>query len=354
MNKFSNIYKRIFDSSLIKQSHVFFKDLLFTTKPTTNLKLVTTKHLYNEMPIRFSQRIKDLNAFPFGLKYNHNVNIVRDWYITSFCEMIEDNAPKNDQECDKFKEKIKNIYDRHSSVILTLNRGLVELKESGNLTTKNDLELHNFLDRFHSSRTEIRILIEHYLSMFDSKNLNGVINMDVNINSVLGTCVQNIGKICEKQNHINFDINDIVKINGNENLPFIENYLYYILFEILKNSTQGIIDKQKIMPNIKPIIKIDLKNTEDYVCIKIVDNGIGIKQQNMQNIWSYSFSTNPIPANEIIGSDDFSNLSPLSGFGYGLPICKIYLNFFGGFINIESNEGFKTTVYIFLRKYKSL
>lgn len=348
MNKFGNVYRKIFDYSLKKINKVYFEDLLFTAKPIVNLKMLTTTHLYNEMPIRISKRIRDLNALPFGLNHNHNVNIIRDWYITSFCELIEIKSPKTENDCDEFREKIKIIYDRHSSVIITLNKGLFELKESGHFDKKDEEELQLFLNKFHSSRTEIRILIEHYLKLFndpDNKNKYGAIDMNLNLKDTIKTACHEIKIICEKQNY-DFDI-DSIKINGNASLPYIKNYLHYIIFEIIKNSTQAILDKNALHPN----VDISIKDVEEYIIVKITDNGIGINKKNINNIWLYSFTTHQIPSQNIINSNDFYNESPLSGFGYGLPICKIYLDFFGGFIKIESIENIGTVVYIFLRNY---
>jgi len=65
--------------------------------------------------------------FPFGL--NHNVSIIRDWYLTSFEELVSLPEPKTQQEIENFKLRIKNIYNRHSPTILTLTKGLFELKE---------------------------------------------------------------------------------------------------------------------------------------------------------------------------------------------------------------------------------
>jgi hypothetical protein len=77
----------------------------------------------------------------------------------------------------------------------------------------------------------------------------------------------------------------------------------------------------------------------------------------MNKIWYYSFSTSQINSNEIIETTDFNLNSPFSGFGYGLPISDIYINFFNSSnnnIKIESIYKEGTTIYLYLRNYKSL
>jgi hypothetical protein len=56
---------------------------------------------------------------------------------------------------------------------------------------------------------------------------------------------------------------------------------------------------------------------------------------------------------KIIEESDF-NITPLSGFGYGLPIADIYMNFLNNSTgNIKINSIYKegTSVIILLKKY---
>lgn len=356
MNRFSKIYNKIFDFTLEKTTPLKFSHLINTTKKISNPDVIiklSTSYLYKEMPIRFAHRIKDLNMFPYGLNHNHNVNVIRDWYLTSFEELVSKPEPKTPQEVQEFKTQISNIYLRHSPTILTLTRGLFELKESGLISETDDKQIQIFLDKFHSSRTEIRILIEHYLSLFEPNsnsksnlNVSGIINYNTNINEVFDKVISNINFICERTNYPIY-LQDIVKVQGVGRLPIIDNYLYYILFELVKNSTQAVITSNKK----DKIIKINIMDLEDYIYIKIFDNGIGIKEENLEKIWLYSYSTNPIEPQKIIEQEDFSTNTPLSGFGYGLPISKIYLNFFSSIIRIDSTYNEGTQVNLFVKKF---
>lgn len=370
MNKFSKIYNKIFDYTLVNTTSIKFSHLINTTNKLSkqNMIKLSSLHLYKEIPIRFAHRIQDLNLFPYGLSHNHNVNIIRDWYLTSFEELVKDPEPKTQEEIEKFSVKIKEIYSRHSPTILTLTKGLFELKENGLIADKDDKQVQIFLDRFYSSRTEIRILIEHYLALFNNydnydnhKNYNncdinlqkpthiGIINFNSDISNILDKAISNINFILERTNY-NVNLEDIVKISGNAKLTTIDNYLYYILFEIIKNSTQAIITSS----NTNKQIQIKIIDLEDYVLVKIKDNGVGIIEEDLNKIWLYSYSTNPIKPQKIIEQEDFSNESPLSGFGYGLPISKIYLNFFSSMIQIDSVYQKSTNVNIFFKKLISI
>lgn len=370
MNKFSKIYNKIFDYTLVETSPLVFSQLVNTTNKLSkqNMIKISSSHLYKEIPIRFAHRIQDLNLFPYGLNHNHNVNLIRDWYLTSFEELVKDPEPKTQQEIEQFGLKIKNIYNRHSPTILTLTKGLFELKENGLIEDKDDKQVQIFLNRFYSSRTEIRILIEHYLQLFenydkynnyngdnnsntnlDKINKIGIINFNSDVLDTLDKVISNIAFILDRTNY-DVNLEDIIKISGNTKITTIDNYLYYILFEIIKNSVQAIITSS----NTNKKIQIKVIDLEDYVNVKITDNGIGIKEEDLHKIWLYSYSTNPIEPKKIIEQEDFSTETPLSGFGYGLPISKIYLNFFSSMIQIDSVYKKGTYTNIFFKKLISI
>jgi pyruvate dehydrogenase kinase 2/3/4 len=360
MNYFSKFYNKIFDSSLKKGTHIKFIDILKTYKIKNNDRiLLTTKHIYNELPIRLANRVTDLNNLPFGLSKNHSINKVREWYLTSCLELFELSEPKNDDEILNFKNKIVNIYNRHSNTLTTITKGLYELKNDNKIINIEEQTMQRFLNRFYTNRTEIRILLEHYIALFDkdnNKDYFGIVNLKCYPYIILDDVINNIQYICDKSN-LDITLNDIIELNIDKNLfiPSINIYLYYILFEITKNSVKAVIDKKYIVSNYTPKINISIIDVDNnYVMLIIKDNGIGIKEENLDKIWYYSYSTSNINITEMLEDNDFSVNTPLSGFGYGLPITEIYINFLNSSINnikIESIYKKGTTLYIYLKKY---
>ena len=354
MSQLAKFYNKIFDYSLKKGTHVKFVDMLkYRRVNSNNIISVMTKHIYHEIPIRLAKRVTDLNSLPFGLSKNHSINKIREWYLLSFEELTQVKEPRTPSDIIDFKNTISTIYNRHSTTLTTISKGLYELQIENKI---NDLEapvIQAFLNKFHKNRTEIRILLEQYLSFFEKSkgpNYYGIINLESNIESILHNTIDNIQLICDL-NGIDLHLNSIITLNIHNKvvIPTIDHYMYYILFEILKNSVEAVRHKSN------PLINVTIKEIdEDWILIKIQDNGSGIHEKDMDKIWYYSYTTHPIDSSEIVEQTDFSIKSPLSGFGYGLPISEIYINFFNSSthnIKIDSNNK-RTNVYIYLRNIR--
>lgn len=406
MTNFPYLYNKIFDYGLKRVSHLNFVDMLrmIHMKNSNRIKLTST-YIYNEVPIRLAQRVRDLNDLPYGLSKNHSVNKVREWYLQSFMDIVEHPMPVVIDEMYKFKDVIEKIHDRHASTLTTMSRGIYELKREGLINDINSPTIQTFLNRFYTNRTELRILIEQYLSFFvepcktnyydkngglhytNKNNEFGTINLECNLLDIINKSIHDVQYICNK-NLIDVDTMNIISTNVNSinihqsednkckkviTLPSLEPYLYFIFFEIIKNSVKAVIEKRDVMSerggnmmsernrNIigerkiyEPSIKISINTISSTdIIVKIDDNGIGIKSDDIHKIWYYSFSTSPIDMAKIIEESDF-NITPLSGFGYGLPIADIYMNFLNNSTgNIKINSIYKegTSVIIFLKKY---
>ena len=117
-------------------------------------------------------------------------------------------------------------------------------------------------------------------------------------------------------------------------------------------------DLEQSVPPVSVIIADGAEN-EDVV-IKVSDQGGGIPRSQLKRIWSYLYTTASPSVQEtfINGSSSSttggrmsseassSNTPILAGLGYGLPLSRAYLRYFGGDLDIESMEGYGTGAYV--------
>lgn len=157
------------------------KDFESGTVATERVLMQVAGFLRRELPIRFAHRIKDLDNVPL-MKDMPSVQQVKRLYLQSFLDLLKtEKEVKTVEDEAVFAKIIEEIYERHSSVLVTMARGAFELRKAvreGKITSEDggdqpipiadyDLmeDLHEFLDRFYVSRIGIRVLIGQYLSL---------------------------------------------------------------------------------------------------------------------------------------------------------------------------------------------
>ena len=155
--------------------------------------------------------------------------------------------------------------------------------------------------------------------------------------------------ICDKVYNQYPDVK--IKNKGGESLfPFIRNNMFYIFLEILKNSMRATMEKYSNSKKI-PYVKVTIYNYDNDISIKISDIGVGINHKNLENIWSYFYSTAKTKKQEDnIELSDFDNNSPLAGYGYGLPITNLMVKYFNDKIYINSIKNVGTDVILHFSK----
>jgi pyruvate dehydrogenase kinase 2/3/4 len=340
---FFELYNEINRLSSKKQNSITINKLLDISRlPKEKTLSVSANYLYNELPIRLAKRIKDLELLPFDEPKNDIVH-VRKWYIESFIDFSS--YSKNDVDDNAlFLQLVKTVYDRHSSTFIYMAKAIYNFKKSNKLCIDNVDEL---LNRFYSSRIGIRTLLSHYiyLNQEDKNNYFGVICLKTDIKKILEQAVQDAIYVAMRNNHETPECSISDNVDENLQFAYIPEHLYYILFEIIKNSISAV---NRTENRIKTI-KCEIYNDDHLVTIKVSDNGIGIKKDDLGKVFQYGYSTSRLDLSDHF-ENDFSKEMPLSGLGWGLSISRLYAEYFGGRIELFSEYGHGTTVYIHFKR----
>ena len=255
----------------------------------------------------------------------------------------------------KFRETLRNIYDRHGPTLITLASGVYELKMRLLSEGKGDLSdfslVHIFLDRFYISRVGIRMLISQQLALSEEHQPEGYVGVVCKTTSpkdIAEAAIDEATYVCDRTLGVAPDV--IIKGQAGLSFPYVPMHLHHILFELLKNSMRAVVEKHGVDSDLPPIelIIADGANNED-VCIKISDQGGGIIRSKTMKIYDY-FYTTAEQQFENLTAVDFSVDTPMSGLGYGLPLSRIYARYFGGDLQIISMEGYGTDAYVHLKR----
>ena len=80
------------------------------------------------------------------------------------------------------------------------------------------------------------------------------------------------------------------------------------------------------------------------------DEGGGIARSGLPKIWTYLYSTAISPLDDMDDAGDTDGPAVLAGYGYGLPLSRLYARYFGGDLQIISMEGYGTDAYLHLNR----
>ena len=213
-------------------------------------------------------------------------------------------------------------------------------------------DFHEFLNRFYMSRIGIRVLAGQYLALRDKPHTDyiGMICQTTSPSDIVRKAAADASGICRRK----YGRAAHIEITGRLDLtfPYIPTYLHYILLELLKNALRATAEHyqgQTVLPSVTVIIADGVEN-EDVV-IKIADEGGGIPRSQIEKIWSYLYTTaNSSLQEALFYGRDHSNISPIAGLGYGLPISRSYCRYFGGDIDLMSMDGHGTDVFVYLKR----
>uniref|UniRef100_A0A8C9XUR4 Protein-serine/threonine kinase n=1 Tax=Sander lucioperca TaxID=283035 RepID=A0A8C9XUR4_SANLU len=293
--------------------------------------------LRQELPVRLSNIMKEINLLPDKLLTTPSVQTVQSWYIQSLMEILEflDKNPDDYKVLGEFVDALVTIRNRHNDVVPTMAEGIIEYKEVFPQDLMTNQNIQYFLDRFYMSRISIRMLINQHTLIFDGTlnpvhpNTIGSIDPHCQVGDVVQDAFNSAKMLCE-QYYLPGSSNPILLLMPTPQMAKI------------LNAMRATIETHDDSNNLPPI-KVMVSLGDEDMSIKVSDKGGGVPFRRIENLFSYMYSTAPAPH---IGE---RTRPPLAGFGYGLPISRLYAKYFQGDLQLYSMEGHGTDAVIYLK-----
>ncbi|KAK0653748.1 (Pyruvate dehydrogenase (acetyl-transferring)) kinase [Lasiodiplodia hormozganensis] len=257
----------------------------------------------------------------------------------------------------KFAQTLEKIKRRHDSVVTTVAQGILEWKRKQQ-RMQIDHNVQAFLDRFYMSRIGIRMLIGQHIALTDQRqrsdpNYVGIICTKTNVRELAMEAIENARFVCEDHYGL-FDAPKIQLIcDPHIHFMYVPGHLSHMLFETLKNSLRAVVERHGQDKEEFPVTKVIVAEGKEDITIKISDEGGGIPRSAIPLVWTYMYTTVDQTPNldPDFNKSDFK--APMAGFGYGLPISRLYARYFGGDLKLISMEGYGTDVYLHLNRLSS-
>ncbi|KAJ3309950.1 hypothetical protein HDV04_005519 [Boothiomyces sp. JEL0838] len=249
-------------------------------------------------------------------------------------------ASKAEHLTDKLFHVLERAVARHKPIMLLAaqeeNRALLD-----KLMTKD--ELQTFLTKFHMQRIAVRLLIGHCVALskpLPLDNMIGIFCTKTPIEDIVTESVQLAEDLCM----ITYGCVPPIELSctpesKNFDLLYIPSHLQHILFELLKNAMRAVIERELLKvgeygvvktSQLPPII-VHWHTTAEHCIFEVRDQGIGINPEILEKVFLFHYTTAARPIKP--------GAAVMAGYGYGLPLSRLYARFLKGDIWIESELG---------------
>mmetsp|Transcript_14973 Transcript_14973/g.44879 ORF Transcript_14973/g.44879 Transcript_14973/m.44879 type:complete len:446 (+) Transcript_14973:85-1422(+) len=319
------------------------------------------KLVHKELPFRFAARIKHIEAFE-GWEQIPELVALRETFMTSFRELrLAEQKNWEDPETNdlaEFTQLIHSIRKRHKNIVAQLAEVMRKTHDGDDGRWGQDGALQLWVDTFLLSRISTEMLTSHYVEVMQDQTSPGARVHDggPRVGVVDKRC--NPGQICEeaaaqvREQLANSGVSINVRIHNCSSsqeaieFSYIPRYLRYIVEELLKNSTRATLEalEADAEPRKRPIVVTVCADVKQ-VAIRISDQGGGQPFGSGEKIWSYQFSTSKQQYEDYAGGE-----SPLSGWGMGLPLARLYARYLGGTLGVMNMPGIGVDAYLFLSR----
>lgn len=312
--------------------------------------------LREELPVRLANIMKEINLLPDNLLRTPSVGLVQSWYIQSLLDILEfkKKDANNEEVTADFTDAVIKILSRHNDVVPTMAQGVVEYKEAYGTDPVTSQNMQYFLDRFYMSRISIRMLLNQHTLLFGGKvQVNpahpkqiGSIDPYCRVTDVIKDAYENARDLCDRY-YMNSPELKLEEFNGKEpNKPitvvYVPSHLYHMAFELFKNAMRATMELYGDAMEY-PAIHVKIILGDEDLTVKVSDLGGGVPLRKIDRLFTYTYSTAPRP------QMDTSRAAPLAGYGYGLPISRLYARYFQGELQLYSMEGHGTDAVIYIR-----
>ncbi|KAF8425564.1 pyruvate dehydrogenase kinase [Tirmania nivea] len=372
--------------------------------------LNSANYVRSELPTRIAHRIRDMQKLPYVVVTNPHMSHVYDLYYKAFDTLRKVPEIKTIEDNDRFCSIVKNMLREHLTIIPNLAMGVLECRD---LVPAAEIDrFMNKLLRSRISRRVIAeqhiALTDTFNSPFhfpDSSPFQqpnshpdfvGEVFLRCNAKEVVERC----GKLAQSLAREAFGPDSPVpkiEIEGHTDttFPYILSHLEYMIGELLRNSIQATIEKHhSASPTTNlPPIRVLICHAPQHIIFRVSDQGGGIPPDELPHLWSFSkgtrsqarlenFAKVPTMAatmQELLnshthtssisghqssidmaprkaGSREESSLSSLTSrppnlrLGIGLPMSRVYAEYWAGSLELHSLEGYGTDVFLQISK----
>lgn len=393
---------------------VLLRQLAGYGKTLTKQKVLASANFVRlELPIRLALRIRDLQTLPFGVVNNFHLGQIYESYYHLFNAFRKIPVIGSLEENDRFCETLLALLDDHVFNLLHLMMGALEVSILNSLP-QNELDAFmSLMLRSRISRRVIveehLLLSESHRTRQNTQRPPGYIG-ELFHTCLAAENLQKVAELVKDSMEDVYPHRDRMpelELEGDvdSRFQFMVPHLHYLFGEILRNSYEATIKKhgQRTSKQLPPV-KITVVDSAKEVVFRISDQGGGINHSDLSQVWLFGKSPDLSRGSlanfhRIPGLQMYANLqvtaaglsivrsqagetggglfdkTPLGDInehnstktkkltleslmtrphefklGLGLPMCKVYADYWNGSLLMNSLEGYGSDTCLTLSK----
>ncbi|KAH7413612.1 branched-chain alpha-ketoacid dehydrogenase [Phaeosphaeria sp. MPI-PUGE-AT-0046c] len=383
---------------------ISLRQLTFFGRTLTESRLIDSANYCRlELPTRLAHRLRDIQTLPYVVVANPHLAHVYESYLRAFERFRRVPEIRTLEDNEKYCKVLEETLTEHATVIPRLAIGVLEVR--GLMKPE---ETDKFMTTMLRSRISRRVIAEQHLALTETFNSPwhfphaqqlhdqeavGEIFLRCNAKEIVESCGSTTQDLVRRAYGSDVKIPEI-KIYGHldATFPYILSHLEYIIGELLRNSIQAVIEQRSSKDAKPPPIEVLICETTQHVIIRISDQGGGVPNDLLPYLWSFSKGPRrekrlknlarvpkllgksqelqvPSPdlsseLQEKLGTRSqhgdagthYGSLSSLTGrapdlrLGIGLPMSRLYSEYWAGSLEIHSLEGYGADAFLQISK----
>ncbi|VDO05639.1 unnamed protein product [Rodentolepis nana] len=304
----------------------------------------STNFLRLELPVRFANILQELHLLPKKLLETPSAFLVTSWYEETFMDLISfEDKDLTAKDCDDFLVVLDTALSRHATVVETMASGVMEMREKHGEDPVINNQLQYFLDRLFLMRISIRMLASQHLLVFGPE-LNkhhrfvGCIDQHCNVVHILQDAYDDAKLLCD---HYYADSPEL-KISLSNDVNGVIEFVY--------NAMRAVVEKGlKHKDDDYAPIEVLIVKGEHNVTIRVSDQGGGFPRALNDQLFKYTYTTGGSRTGRSESHlSPSAGYAPIAGYGYGLPLSRLYARYLHGDLSLSGAEGYGTEAFVYL------
>jgi len=321
--------------------------------------LTSAQFLARELPVRLAWTLRDFQALPYIVGVNpHIMRLFVDYSDTfqalSAPELQRPITTLGDEV--RWTTRVNALLRRNQNAISTLSAGIAEARMLPATASVYFEFLDRFIEQFIYQRLARRTMAAFHQALHQQfhqkearKEWLGCFHLRCSPATVVRGCFDDVARLALG---VYGRAPKLTIIGDTEaTFTFYPILLENVLYELFKNSLRAVHEHHAPDASL-PDVVVKICAGEEMTII-VSDRGGGVPPELLNDVWGYGFSTHTPSEFDVENykvnfrsGEETDQTLQFAGWGFGLPMSRAFIQYFGGQVLLNSLPGYGTDVYI--------